>query len=79
MGPIWGRQDQGGAHMGHVNLAIWVGIQLGYIDMVLVGGTDIFVPVFATMAPCLLQSNICLNMTLLSTNTGLKIQVMQVI
>ena len=23
MGPTWGRQDPGGAHVGHVNLAIW--------------------------------------------------------
>ena len=23
MGPIWGRQDPGGPHVGHVNLAIW--------------------------------------------------------
>ena len=26
MGPIWGRQAPGGPHVGHVNLAIWVGI-----------------------------------------------------
>ena len=24
MGPTWGRQDQGGPNVGHVNLAIWV-------------------------------------------------------
>ena len=24
MGHIWGRQDPGGPHGGHVNLAIWV-------------------------------------------------------
>ena len=24
MGPIWGRQDQGGPHVGPMNLAIWV-------------------------------------------------------
>ena len=24
MGPIWGRQDQGGPHLGPVNFAIWV-------------------------------------------------------
>ena len=24
MGPTWGRQDPGGSHVGHVNLAIWV-------------------------------------------------------
>ena len=24
MGPIWGRQDPGGAHIGLVNLAVWV-------------------------------------------------------
>ena len=23
MGPIWGRQDPGGPHVGHMNLAIW--------------------------------------------------------
>ena len=23
MGPIWGRQDPGGAHVGHMNFAIW--------------------------------------------------------
>ena len=23
MGPIWGRQDQGGPHVGPMNLAIW--------------------------------------------------------
>ena len=26
MGPIWGRQDPGGPHVGPMNLAIWVGI-----------------------------------------------------
>ena len=26
MGPTWGRQDPGGPHVGHVNLAIWVPI-----------------------------------------------------
>ena len=24
MGPIWGRQDQGGPHVDHVNFALWV-------------------------------------------------------
>ena len=24
MGPIWGRQDQGGPHVGPTNFAIWV-------------------------------------------------------
>ena len=24
MGPTWGRQDPGGPHVGHMNLAIWV-------------------------------------------------------
>ena len=23
MGPTWGRQDPGGPHVGHINLAIW--------------------------------------------------------
>ena len=26
MGPIWGRQDPGGTHVGPVNFAIWDGI-----------------------------------------------------
>ena len=26
MGPTWGRQDPGGPHVGHVNLAIWEGL-----------------------------------------------------
>ena len=25
MGPTWGRQDPDGPHVGHMNLAIWVG------------------------------------------------------
>ena len=25
MGPTWGRQDPGGPHVGHMNLAIWDG------------------------------------------------------
>ena len=25
MGPMWGRQDPGGPHVGPMNLAIWVG------------------------------------------------------
>ena len=25
MGPIWGRQDPGGPHVGPMNFAIWVG------------------------------------------------------
>ena len=28
MGPIWGRQDPGGPHIGPMNLAIWVGFEL---------------------------------------------------
>ena len=23
MGPIWGRQDPGGPHVGHINFAMW--------------------------------------------------------
>ena len=26
MGPIWGRQDPCGPHVGHMNLAIWDGV-----------------------------------------------------
>ena len=26
MGPIWGRQDPGGPHVGPMNLAIWDGL-----------------------------------------------------
>ena len=29
MGPIWGRQDPGGPHVGPMNFAIWVIIPLG--------------------------------------------------
>ena len=25
MGPIWGRQDQGGPHVGPMNFALWAG------------------------------------------------------
>ena len=28
MGPTWGQQDPGGPHVGHVNLAIWVGYEM---------------------------------------------------
>ena len=28
MGPTWGRQDPGGPHFGHVNVAIWVYMRL---------------------------------------------------
>ena len=28
MGPIWGRQDPGGPHVGPVNLAIWVVVSI---------------------------------------------------
>ena len=27
MGPIWGRQDPGGPHVGPMNFAIWVNMQ----------------------------------------------------
>ena len=27
MGPIWGRQDPGGPHVGPMNFAIWVWLQ----------------------------------------------------
>ena len=30
MGPIWGRQDPGGPHVGPMNFAIWAGPWLGY-------------------------------------------------
>ena len=30
MGPIWGRQDPGGPHGGHMNLAIW---DIAYFDI----------------------------------------------
>ena len=29
MGPTWGRQDPGGCHVGHVNLAIWDALAWG--------------------------------------------------
>ena len=28
MGPTWGRQDPGGSHVGHMNLAIWVVLKM---------------------------------------------------
>ena len=28
MGPIWGRQDPGGPHVGPMNFAIWEGIHI---------------------------------------------------
>ena len=28
MGPIWGRQDPGGPHVGPMNFAIWVCLQM---------------------------------------------------
>ena len=31
MGPIWGRQDPGGSHVGPMNFAIWVGHQLSAV------------------------------------------------
>ena len=31
MGPTWGRQDPGGPHVGHMNLAIWVFYQHTYM------------------------------------------------
>ena len=30
MGPIWGRQDPGGPHVGPMNFVIWVGIRYQY-------------------------------------------------
>ena len=30
MGPIWGQQDPGGPHVGHMNLAIWVSLIVFY-------------------------------------------------
>ena len=33
MGPIWGRQDPGGPHVGPMNLAIWVVTPRGDIDL----------------------------------------------
>ena len=34
MGPAWGRQDPGGPHVGHINLAIWVQILLNFVATV---------------------------------------------
>ena len=35
MGPIWGRQDPGGLHVGPMNFAIWVvyGIQSVHLEL----------------------------------------------
>ena len=30
MGPIWGRQDPGGSHVGPINFAFWVALQLHF-------------------------------------------------
>ena len=32
LGPIWGRQDPGGPHVGPTNLAIWVMLHLRWKD-----------------------------------------------
>ena len=31
LGPIWGRQDPAGPHVGPMNFAIWVGISMIYV------------------------------------------------
>ena len=31
MGPIWGRQDPGGPHIGPMNFAIWIVVYVYYI------------------------------------------------
>ena len=31
MGPIWGRQDPGGPHVGPINFAIWDYMQLDFL------------------------------------------------
>ena len=35
MGPIWGRQDPGGPHVGSMNLAIWVGSTDSFLSLTL--------------------------------------------
>ena len=32
MGPIWGRQDPGGPHVGPMNFAIWEHLQMAYLN-----------------------------------------------
>ena len=33
MGPIWGRQDPGGPHVGPMNFAIWISNQNSFVQM----------------------------------------------
>ena len=35
MGPIWGRQDPGGSHVGPMNLALWDSVILDYRNIIL--------------------------------------------
>ena len=39
MGPIWGRQDPGGPHVGPMNFAIWVSTKLHYLECICNGDT----------------------------------------
>ena len=45
MGPIWGRQDPGGLHIGPMNFAIWV-INSDVMRMVLVNHLRLYYDVF---------------------------------
>ena len=41
MGPIWGRQDPGGPHVGPMNLAIWVAALIdGHIALAVISSID---------------------------------------
>ena len=36
MGPIWGRQDPGGPHVGRMNFAFWDSLDKFHMDMMVV-------------------------------------------
>ena len=47
MGPIWGRQDPGGPHVGPMNFAIWDTIRLNCLP---VGKLALWIPVFKSLS-----------------------------
>ena len=40
MGPIWGRQEPGGPHVGPMNFAIWIVLEIAPIAEGSIGGLD---------------------------------------
>ena len=43
MGPIWGRQDAGGHHVGPMNFAIWVALHCRNAALMTIAGLEIVV------------------------------------